>query len=66
MKKYNYTIIEGWWRHLGVWDREQVSGKLYEDFDGETEIYLDSTDNWWDNLSNAEKLEAYNAFFDES
>ena len=65
MDKYNYTIIESWWRHNGIWDREQASGILVENFDGETEIYLERTDDWWDGLSNREKLEVYNDFFDE-
>ena len=65
MNKYNYTVIEGWWRHNGIWDREQASGILVENFDGETEIYLDATDDWWDNLTDEQKLEVYNEFFEE-
>lgn len=64
MDRYNY-LIEDWWRHNGIWDREQASGILVENFDGETEIYLERTDDWWDGLSNREKLEVYNDFFDE-
>jgi hypothetical protein len=66
MDKYNYTIIESWWRHNGCWDREQASGIPYEDFDGEVGIYLQVTDDWWDGLSDKEKLDVYNEFFDES
>ena len=66
MDKYNYTIIETWWRHNGIWDREQASGILVENFDGETDLYLDATDDWWDELSDREKLEVYNEFFDEN
>lgn len=66
MEKYNYTVVESWWRHLGIWDREQASGILYEDFDGETEIYLDTTDEWWDGLTKKRKVEVYNEFFEEA
>lgn len=62
MKKYNYTIIEGWWRHNGIWDRQDASGIFY---DGETELFLESTDEWWDNLTNEQKVEIYNDFFEE-
>lgn len=62
---YNH-IIEDWWRHNGIWDREQASGILVENYDGETEFYLESTDDWWDGLTDEEKLEVYNEFFDEA
>ena len=65
MKKYNYTIIESWWRHNGIWDREQASGILVENYDGETALYLESTDAWWDNLTDAQKQEVYEDFFSE-
>lgn len=65
MDKYNYTLIEGWWRHLGIWDREQASGILYEDYDGEQGLYLESTDDWWYGLTPKKKLEVYNEFFAE-
>ena len=65
MKKYNH-IIEDWWRHNGSWDREQASGYLVEDYDGETEIYLEATDEWWESLSNEQKLKVYNEFFNEN
>lgn len=65
MNKYNYTIIEGWWRHNGIWDREQASGILVENYDGETALYLESTDDWWENLTDEQKLEVYNEFFEE-
>jgi hypothetical protein len=57
--------IESWWRHNGIWDREQASGILVENFDGETQIYLDTTDDWWDSLTDKQKLEVYNEFFEE-
>jgi hypothetical protein len=61
----NMNTIESWWRHNGIWDREQASGILVENFDGETEIYLDATDDWWDNLTDSEKREIYEEFFEE-
>jgi hypothetical protein len=60
------NIIESWWRHNGIWDREQASGILVEDYDGETELYLASTDDWWDYLTDKEKQEVYDKFFDEN
>lgn len=57
--------IESWWRHNGIWDREQASGILVENFDGETDIYLDATDDWWDGLTDSEKREVYEEFFEE-
>ena len=65
MNKYNYAVIESWWRHNGIWDREQASGILVENYDGETQLYLGATDDWWDGLTNEQKLEAYNEFFRE-
>ena len=66
MKKVAMSIIESWWRHNGIWDREQASGILVENYDGETEIYLESTDDWWENLTNDQKREVYEEFFDEN
>lgn len=60
------NMIESWWRHNGVWDREQASGILYENYDGETQIYLDSTDEWWDSLTDDEKRTVYEEFFEEA
>ena len=62
MEKYNYTIIEEWWRHLGCWGREQATGIKYNhQFDD----YLNITDDWWDSLTEDERLEMYNDFFEE-
>ena len=60
------NIIESWWRHNGIWDREQASGILVENYDGETALYLESTDDWWDALTDDEKREVYDEFFDEN
>lgn len=65
MAKYNH-IIEDWWRHLGTWDRQQASGILVENFDGETDLYLDATDRWWDSLTFEEKEQTYVEFFVEN
>lgn len=65
MERYNSYIIEDWWRHNGIWDREQASGILVENYDGETALYLESTDDWWDSLTDKQKLEVYNEFFEE-
>lgn len=59
------NIIESWWRHNGIWDREQASGILVENYDGETAIYLACTDDWWDSLSNKHKQDVYEDFFNE-
>ena len=59
------NIIESWWRHNGIWDREQASGILVENYDGETALYLVSTDDWWDALTDDEKCEVYDNFFTE-
>lgn len=61
----NMNIIESWWRHNGIWDREQASGILVENYDGETGLYLKSTDNWWDDLTDIQKQEVYEDFFSE-
>ena len=62
----NMNIIESWWRHNGIWDREKASGILVENYDGETALYLESTDDWWNALTDDEKREVYDEFFDEN
>lgn len=57
--------IEKWWRNLGCWDRQQVSGILYENYDGEVGLYLDATDRWWDSLTDTEKKNKHEEFFEE-
>lgn len=66
MATYNY-IIEDWWRHLGCYDREEVSGIVYDNSDS-TKVgdFLTATDDWWDNLSYSQREEVYNDFFDDS
>lgn len=59
------NIIESWWRHNGIWDREQASGILVENYDGETGLYLESTDAWWDGLTDSQKQQVYEEFFEE-
>ena len=65
MAKYNH-IIEDWWRHLGTYDREQVSHYPYKDFGEDTGWYLSVTDEWWDGLTDEDKAKIYEDFFDES
>ena len=59
---YNHNI-EDWWRHLGCWDRESVSGISYLD---NRDNMLDITDSWWNRLSAEEKGNVYEEFFDEN
>ena len=61
----NMNIIESWWRHNDIWDREQASGILVENYDGETALYLESTDDWWFGLTDGQKQEVYEDFFSE-
>ena len=67
-KKTPVSIIDRWWRHLGRWDREQATDGRYllENFDGETQLYLEATDNWWEELTDDEKREVYEEFFNEN
>ena len=65
MVKYNHSI-ERWWAHLGIWDRQQASGYLVENYDGEWDLYLEATDEWWESLSNERKAEVYEEFFSEN
>ena len=60
----NMNVIESWWRHNGVWDRQQASGYLVENYDGETALYLEATDEWWESLSPEQKKQVYEEFFD--
>ena len=57
---YNYQV-EDWWRHNGCLDREQASGIAYNGDDD----YLAITDNWWDSLSNREKEQVFNDYFED-
>lgn len=66
MEKYNYTIIEDWWRHLGTFGREQVTPFPFMSTHEDACDFLEKSDNWWDSLTEEQKLEAYNEFFDES
>lgn len=54
--------IENWWRHNGIFDREQASGIQYQ---GHEEDYLQITDDWWDGLTDEEKKDVYEDFFSE-
>lgn len=60
---YNHNI-ETWWKHLGCYDREQVSGIPYGIYTlGE---FLTTTDDWWENLSYEQREDAYDEFFSEN
>ena len=56
----NYEI-EQWWKHNGCYDREQASGIPYAGQDS----YLAMTDDWWNSLSDEDKVEIYEKFFEE-
>lgn len=53
--------IESWWRHNGCWDREQASGIPYCGEDN----YLSITDAWWETLTDEEKEQVFNDFFED-
>ena len=53
--------IESWWRHNGCWDREQASGIPYCAEDN----YLSITDAWWETLTDEEKEQVFNDFFED-
>ena len=57
----NIYHIESWWRHNGCWDREQASGIPYNREDD----YLSITDNWWNSLTDGEKLQVFIDFFED-
>jgi len=56
-------VIEEWWRHNGCWDRQQASGIKYDSAD--VYPYLEKTDEWWSNLTDEEKRNVYEEFFNE-
>lgn len=60
MKKQKNIDLNAWWSKLDIWSREWLSGYLVENYDGETELYLESTDEWWESLTDAEKAIVYN------
>lgn len=66
MANYDILLIEDWWKHCGCWDRDQASGIPYEDYDGDQALYLDITDDWWNSLTNDEKAEVCDEFFNEN
>ena len=53
-------ILEDWWRHNGLCDREQASGLPRDD------DYLNTTDEWWCQLSHEEKDAVYTEYFLET
>lgn len=53
--------VEHWWRHLGAYDRSVVSGIPRN---GEDDA-LSTSDDWWDSLTDKDKRNAYEKFFEE-
>lgn len=60
MKKQKNIDLNAWWSKLDIWGREWLSGYLVENYDGETELYLEATDEWWESLTDADKAIVYN------
>lgn len=52
-------ILEDWWRHNGLCARERASGLPRND------DYLNTTDEWWYQLSHEEKDAVYTEYFSE-
>lgn len=65
MKKQKNIDLNAWWSKLDIWGREWLSGYLVENYDGETELYLEATDEWWESLTDAYKVIVYNRFKNE-
>lgn len=60
--------LDAWWDSLDIWGMAvacEYGGIFYEDFDGEHQIFLDFTDDWWEGLTDEQKLKVYNDFFSE-
>ena len=55
----NVSKLNSWWKHCSLYDRQLVSGYLLENYDGETEIYLEATDEWWESLSDMQKKQVH-------
>lgn len=64
LREYNQDT-EDWWRHNGVYDREQASGIRYKREDGDLSGYLSMTDDWWESLTDKQKETIYQTFFEE-
>jgi hypothetical protein len=54
--------IENWWKHNGSFDREQASGIPYN---GDVANHLRLTDEWWESLSDEDKIRIYDDYFAE-
>lgn len=62
----NMNIIETWWRHLGTFGRQNATPLVFvSTHEGATD-YLRRTDDWWFDLTDEEKQEVYNDFFNET
>ena len=56
-------LIENWWRHNGIFDRQDASQIPY--FGNNVEEYLKKTDEWWESLTDGQKNQIYYEFFNE-
>ena len=61
LKEYDHNV-ENWWKHNGSFDREQASGIPYN---GDTANHLQQTDEWWESLSDEDKMRIYDDYFAE-
>ena len=61
LKEYDHNI-ENWWEHNGAFDREQASGIPYNN---DVTNYLQQTDEWWESLSDEDKIRIYDDYFAE-
>lgn len=59
------ATIESWWRHLGRWDLETLTGIGIEECDGDLALFFEVTDEWWDSLSPTEKKRTFDSFCEE-
>lgn len=57
-KNENKHNIEDWWSHNSLGDRQEASGILLENYQNEP-VYLEATDEWWESLSEEQKLDVY-------
>jgi len=54
--------LKEWWRNTDFREMEKISGFKQLDFSPEDgyQDFVDACDNWWENLSEENKLDAYN------
>lgn len=59
----NNNTLQQWWKHLGCYDRQQVSNIPY---DGNAQDYLQKTDCWWNEQQSEAQQQAFEEFFSEN